>query len=211
MVQQGKNAVPVIPGYDPLSEPLSPVADEFDIARIVERTTEMLSVLYQVSGSRFPWGSKSAIAYEGELEGRAFLITARTQEAEIDDNFNKGQKKLIVRTLIRLFNPETGELMPDREARFQGGYVVNQLRGMTERDLVGSYLWTLARDETKTPYQRGDGWEYPRMLAVYDSANDSPADAKYDLSWSEGVEEMARKVAVMAEQGTTILPTRSRK
>lgn len=211
MTTNAKQAVPVTPGYDPLSVELVPVAEEFDIGRIIERTAEMLEVLFQSNGTRFPWGTRSALAYEGEMEGRAFLIVSQPVSAEVEDNFNKGAKKTVIRALIRFFNPETGELLPVREARFQGGYTVNQLRGMTERDLVGTYLWTLARDMDKSPYQRGDGWEYPRQLAIWDSVNDSPADAKYDMSWAENVEATARRVAELADQGTTILPARGRK
>jgi hypothetical protein len=198
--------------YDAMTQELTPLTDEsIDIGHVLERTNEMFQYLEDAHGSRFPWGARSAIAYEKELEGRAFLFVSKPVQAEVEDAFNKGRMKTIIRVLVRIFNPDTRELLAPREAQFQGGYTVNQLRGLTERELVGSYLWTLARDLDESPYQRGDGWEYPRKLAIWDASQDSPAEAKYDMSWAESVEATARKVAELAEQGTMILPTRATK
>jgi hypothetical protein len=203
-----RTTVPAIPDYDAMEVELVPVTNEFDIGAILARTGEMLEHLTDANGSRFPWGARSNIAYEKELEGRAFLFVSAPLPAEVEDAFNKGQTKNIMRALVRFYVPATGELMPPREARFQGGYTVSQLRALTERDLVGSYLWTLARDEDESPYQRGDGWEYPRKLAIWNPETDAPVEPRYDMSWSESIEATARKVAELADQGTTILPTR---
>jgi len=195
-------------GVDPLTQELETI-EIADISAMVQRTQEMLETLELAHGTRFPWGSKGNILFEKHLEGRAFAFVSRPILAEIEDTFNKGATKTIARVMVRRFNPETGELLPAQEARLQGGYVMSQLRAMTDNEMVGSYLWTLARDMDDSPYQRGDGWEYPRKLAIFDEASDSPADASLDKSWVDSVQETAMKVAALADQGTTILPTRS--
>lgn len=194
-------------GIDPLTIPLQALPDEsINIETLMQRTGEMLETLLRANGSRFPWGAKSGVLYEKQLEGRAFAVVSSPLFVEIEDVFNKGQTKTIARLMVRRYNPDTRELLPAQEARLQGGYVMSQLRGLTDRELVGAWLWTLARDENDSPYQRGDGWEYPRKLAIYDVTTDTPVDATLDQSWSDAVDGLARQVAQMAEDGITIHP-----
>jgi hypothetical protein len=195
-------------GIDPLTQPLETI-EIADISALVQRTQEMLETLELAHGTRFPWGSKGNILFEKHLEGRAFVFVSRPILVEVEDAFNKGQTKTIARVMVRRFDPESGELLAEQEARLQGGYVMSQLRAMTDNEMVGSYLWTLARDTDDSPYQRGDGWEYPRKLAIFDVSSDTPADASLDKSWVDSVQETAMKVAALADQGTTILPTRT--
>lgn len=209
MTTPNRTLTATVNGVDPMTVELVGLPDEsIDVQSLVQRTHEMLDTLVSAHGSRFPWGSKGDILYEKYLEGRAFAVVSAPILADIEDTFNKGQRRIIARLLVRRFNPVTRELLPAQEARLQGGYVLSQLRGMTEHDLVGSYLWTLARDEDDSPYQRGDGWEYPRKLAIFNPDVDVPTDASLDQSWAESINDTAKRVAALADQGTTIMPTR---
>lgn len=212
MVNTQKALSATVTGIDPLTIPLEALPeDAINIETLIQRTGEMLQTLMRANGSRFPWGTKSSVLYEKQLEGRAFAVVSSPIFVEIEDAFNKGSMKTIARLMVRRYNPDTAELLPAQEARLQGGYVMSQLRGLTDRELVGAWLWTLARDRDSDPYQLATGWEYPRKLAIYDVTNDSPADATLDQSWGDAVTAMARHVAAMADEGTTIHPVVSTK
>lgn len=181
------------------SDELVPLVAEIDVKALIERTNEMLVLLEESHGSRFPFSNQNNRLYDKDLEGRAFVIVSQLIFTEIPDDFKKGENKRIVRFLCRIYNPMSGELGPVRSVQLAGGYVLSQVRGMTDNELIGSYLWTLARDKDLSPYQRGDGWEYPRRLAIYDAETDSPVSDADELSWAERVESNAKKVAAMSE------------
>lgn len=195
-----------------LDTPLVALPDDaIDIQALIQRTAEMLATLMQANGSRFPWGTKGGVLFEKQLEGRAFAIVSSPVLVEVEDVFSKTQPKamkLIARMMVRRYDPAKSELLPAQEARLQGGYIMSQLRGLTDRELVGAWFWTLARDENDSPYQLATGWEYPRKLAIFDIVTDTPVDATLDQSWADSVDEMAVKVAQMAEQGLPIRPAK---
>lgn len=174
---------------------LTPIitSEQLDVLAIQKRTAELLELLKRSYGSRFPESGQKNIFYDKELEGVPFLIVSPVQFREAP-GFKKGESQTVANCVIQLWNAKSGELGVPKMAQLAGGYVRNQLRGMTENELVGSYLWTLARDEEADPYPRGDGWEQPRKLAPWDVTTDVPAQAaNAAMTWSERVEANARK------------------
>ena len=176
---------------------MTPLVTNIDVLAVEKRTRELLELLQLSHGSRFPDNQTRNVMYDKDLEGVAFLIVSPINFRETPDNFTKGKMRTVANAVIQLWNVRTSELSTPRMAQFGGGYVLNQLRGMTEHELVGSYLWTLARDEDVEPYTRGDGYEYPRKLAPWDVTKDTPVNASgsdQTSTWSERVEANAKKL-----------------
>lgn len=145
-----------------------PTASEIDA--LWRRTEEVAKLPTGV----FPSFGGSAGLYPKQLLGVPFVFVStpvfRTQNGRF------GEQE-VAQAYICVFD-DTWKLQPAEQATFTGAYLLNQLRSATPRELVGSYVWTIAPNPR---FRRVDG-KSPLMLKIYE-AGDTPPD---DDVWSGG-------------------------
>ena len=201
---KNEKQVPATVDADDLANTLfDELGDTINLDTIEKRTDEILEALDASHGTRFVQGARN-LYFDADLEGRAFVIVSDPHFTWVEDNFSKnGGRKQVARCLVRLveYDDETGEriLHVAKEARIQGAYALNQIRSMTRNELVGSVIWTLARNYDGDAYTTGGGnVEYPRMLAPFKRGEDTPVrDNVGDMDFISRAKLMAERTKAL--------------
>lgn len=106
--------------------------------------------------------------YSRDLVGVPFIIASepvwRTQKAPW------GEEE-VAQMNVRLYDWATGRESEPKSVTFNGRWLLNKLKRMTANELVGSVVFTIARNTTKPLTPQG---VHPYMLAAYDPTRDAP-------------------------------------
>lgn len=121
-------------------------------------------------GTRFP-GDRDPLLYDKNLEGVPFVFASMPVSKTVNGKFGERD---VVFILVRFYDPTTEELSDATRVMLSGAYIINQIRRMTRGELIGSNIFTLARNENMPRTRQG---AYPLMLAVWDESLDSAASA----------------------------------
>lgn len=134
----------------------------------IRERTEMLAQHARDNGDtqRF-LGQRSLGWYSKMLEGVPFVVVS--EPIYRTDKAPWGEQE-VAQAHVRLYDWEHGRETDSQLVTFQGRYLLNQLRAMTMNELVGSYVFTIARNPAMPLTPQG---VYPLMLAVYDVTRDS--------------------------------------
>jgi hypothetical protein len=118
--------------------------------------------------SRFTAGGGATLVglYDRDLAGWPFIFvsapTYRTRKGKFGDQ----------ETCEVYVQRIDGHLLGEPElASLQGRYILNRMKGMSVVELVGSVIWTLARNPEWPALPSG---KQPLGLAIYDPASDQP-------------------------------------
>src|SRR5579871_2353647 len=139
-----------------------------NLRAMLAQTASYAATLRKKGDALFYQGTSNLPRYTKHLVGWPFVITSEPQFRTQEKSEKRQFSSEVVQLTMRAVHWEDGSLGAPELATLSGGYLLNQIRSMTLRELTG-YVWTVAENPLfDLPTRQPDGRMHPYMLKVYE-------------------------------------------
>ena len=142
-----------------------------EVIRIFEADARYLERRAAEGKGAFPDRTAPLWYFERDLIGVPFVFVTLPQFGTLTKSQFGPQEVARIGVSVIDLTGQAPRVIPPTIAQFSHRYLLNDLRGMTENELIGGHIWTLARNPDYPMTPQG---KFPVTLKIYEFGLDRP-------------------------------------